>query len=225
MKKLLTFSLLFFVALTGFTDAYKTVIKSKVTDSQVVVTIKLDLPKEIHVYRSEKLFFEIKEKESVNLSKLVSNIPKGHKYTDNYGNTNLVLTSDDVITLTKDIAGKKGETWIFAGHFQSQGCDSATCFPPYKTDFSFSGLIKETTAQVATNSNTVKNTTANSPELAELNKTLEGFTVTKTASGFLKVDAFKTFLSTDSSGDGIDLAGKSIFVLIAIILLGGFMLN
>ncbi|MCK5835453.1 MAG: thioredoxin family protein [Lentisphaeria bacterium] len=225
MKKLLTFSLLFLVAITGFSDAYKTIIKSKVTDGQVQVSIKLDLPKDIHVYRSEKLFFEIKENESVNLGKLNSTIPKGHMYTDSYGNSNLVLTSKDTIVLTKNIAGKKGDTWKFSGHFQSQGCDSSTCFPPYKTDFSFSGLIEKTTNEVATDSTVAKKTTTSTSQLEQLNKTLEGFTITKTASGFKTVDEFKTFLSADSNGDGLDLASKSIFVLIAIILLGGFMLN
>ena len=225
MGKLLTFSLLFFMSISGFSDAYKTVIASKVTDNQVVVTIKLDLPKDIHVYRSEKLFFEIKEKESLNLGKLVSDIPKGHMYTDNFGNSNLVLTSDDVIVLTKNIAGKKGETWSFSGHFQTQGCDSSTCFPPYKTDFSFSGLIKKTTTQAAANSNAIKKNSTSSPSLKQLNKTLEAFTISKSASGFKSVNEFKAFLSADSTGDGIDLASKSIFVLIVIILLGGFMLN
>ena len=225
MKKRMTFSLLFFLALTGFTDAYKTVIKSKVTDSQVVVTIQLELPKEIHVYRSEKLFFEIKEKKSVNLGKLKSDIPKGQMYTDSYGNSNLVLTAADVIVLTKSIAGEKGETWEFSGHFQSQGCDNSTCFPPYKTDFSFSGLIKKATSQVAANSTVKNELVVSAPALMELKETLKNFTISKRASGFLKVDEFQTFLSSDSDDNSFDLASKSIFVLIAIILLGGFMLN
>jgi len=225
MRKLFTFSLLFLMSMSGFSDAYKSVVTSKVTDDQVVVTIKLDLPKDIHVYRSEELFFEIKETASKNLGELQSVIPKGKPYTDNYGNTNLVLTADDVIVLTKNIAGKKGDTWEFSGYFQSQGCDDSTCFPPYKTEFSFSGLIKKSTAQVASQQKVDEVASTASPDLEQLNKTLEGFKISKSATGFKTVDEFKTFLSSDSTGDAIDLASKNIFVLIVIILLGGFMLN
>jgi thiol:disulfide interchange protein len=59
----------------------------------------------------------------------------------------------------------------------------------------------------------------------QLDAILANFTVSKRASGFMAVDEFMSFLSSVSVGESLDLGEKNIFMLIAIILLGGFMLN
>ena len=209
------------------------------TEPVLVVEVQLKMVAHVHIYTSPDRFFAISESKSSGLGKMELKLPTPQKYKDLDGTTVDTYSGTKTLRIERPYAGKVGAAWSFSGYIQYQACDDAVCYPPEKKEFSFQGVIPAGArlGEAATTNGPQQQNKPNAPAVEEgqWQKDITHFTIAHRGSGYMNTEKFLGFLQeteTDKSpsqtGKSLsqnNLAGYNIWVVIAIVLFGGLMLN
>jgi thiol:disulfide interchange protein len=184
---------------------------------QAMLTFRMDST--IHFYSADSLFFAIKITESTGIANPEFHLPTPHHYTNFDGSRVTVFTDNQHITLNAELAEP---SWQLQGYVQFQACDDKRCFLPVKKHFS---IDSKGGAEI------IPPPTSTAP-LAQLNSLTtqsaqpDDFSLSGKAGGYLSAQKFLEFLDNPSGAAGNSLFdGKNIWLIIALILLGGVALN
>lgn len=191
-------------------------LKPEATDS-LYLELLLKMGPKVHIYAAESLFFKIDESSAKGLGKSTVTLPAPAKYKNFDGSLVDVFKDGAVIRISKPI---RDSIWFVEGSFHYQACNERMCFMPSKHAFRFSSTGKKGEA----GQGLVEQVTAPG-QGAQWGELVEGFKMVGSAAGYLNAEAFLAFLQEPSEyGRGI-LAGRSIWMIILLVLLGGFALN
>lgn len=186
-------------------------------------TIGFRMDSAIHFYSAESLFFDVKITESSGLANPEFNLPTPHEYTNFDGSRVTVFTDNQHITLNAQVVEP---SWQLQGYVQFQACDESRCFLPIKKHFR---IDSKGSAEIIPPPGSASN---GQPDLSQLNTlstqsaNLDDFSLTGKAGGYLSAKKFLDFLNAPSGAAGNSLFdGKNIWIIIALILLGGVALN
>ncbi len=228
MKKVTATLLFFCINLTLLASRQYSVTADKAVSAEgVTISITMDLPKDVHVYKD--LFFDIKEKNVEGLGKSKITLPPAKDYKDITGATTKVFEGKSTINISKPFTGKIDSNWNVEIDLQTQGCTDNLCFPPEIDSFKFAGKIAADLAKTPLpeiKTEVIEKTMTGASELKGLEAVLQEFDITKSESGYKTPEEFIAFLSdvkTEDKADG--LAGLNFWMLIITILLGGLALN
>jgi thiol:disulfide interchange protein len=188
-----------------------------VSDSLAEFEILLKMAPQVHIYSAESLFFEIGETEIKGLGPSRVQLPPPAQYKNFDGSTVSIFTGGQKVRIAKPILDSQ---WVFEGYIQYQACDTSKCFMPAKKHFRF------------TNANLVAAAaSAPDPDVAtagdaDWQTALQSFTVLGKNAGYQSSGQFLDFLKAPGqSGAAGAFAGKSLLLVILLVLLGGIALN
>jgi thiol:disulfide interchange protein len=184
------------------------------------VEIRLSMPPDVHIYAAESLFFAVAQTQVRGLGTGIVELPARSPYRNVDGTIVDIYKHGQVIHIHKPI---ESEAWAIAGYVQYQACNGKMCFLPQKREFRFASAGGTVAGGVAT---AVSTPSAVGEE--EWRMFADSLRVAGTAGGFLPVDKLLSFLNSPSapSGQGVDaFAGKSLWLVVLLILIGGLLLN
>ncbi len=216
MKNKIVLILLVFGALFSLKAAdYTTTATYKIDDKGVTVTVVLDIPKELHVYKEQ--FFAITDTKVSGLGDSSIIYPKTKKYFDAFADANVdVYVGKSIFKITKPFTSKD-KSWQWTLTFESQACTDSSCLPPKSDTFSF--------ASKASTSDVKEIEVAETDELSTL---ISKFDIVGTDVGFKEEAEFLKFLKNDATAstksDGI-FANRGAWMILLLVLLGGLGLN
>ncbi len=190
--------------------------QAEIKDKKVIV--KADIPAEHYLYFKSTKVRAVNSK-GIELKLLTAPVTEVHK--DQFsGNVDVYQ-------------GGKPTIWIFNADdtspykitVNSQGCrdktatENAICFMPEEHTFKLGDKVSD-------NSLVDKTTKDTTGKLDELFSKLDRFNQRRSVSGYLSADDFKTFMN-DETGNNEEslLSGKSIWLVILLIIIGGLGLN
>lgn len=203
----------------------------------IEIKILLELAPDVHIYTDPDRFFEIHENQSKGLGKMQLELPPPIKYKDIDGSIVDTYSGKQTLILKKPYHGNPGTAWQFSGHFQYQGCDKSTCYAPEKKEFSFQGKIPEGKEILPSEPDKPEETTQSKPSVETPEQAGKGwynliqdFEIAGSDSGYKNTEEFLAFLDRGETGKAQgdwseNLANKSLWLVILIILLGGLALN
>ncbi|MFW5997170.1 MAG: cytochrome c biogenesis protein CcdA [Lentisphaeria bacterium] len=208
-------------------------------EEPLIIHLDFDIPSGLAVYVEEDHFFEIQDKEIVNLGERKLDLPETVSIPDilaeEEGAETRAIQGENDIILTRHATASNGTEWTYSGILQYQSCSEETCFPPQTYEFTFSGIIGEKSngsggdAAETNDRMNEKDTTQPDETWQEL---ADEFEVTGRLTGYTKANKFVDFLDDakdpDTTGDdkqGSGLAGYTLWLTVLLILLGGLALN
>ncbi|MBD3343948.1 MAG: thioredoxin fold domain-containing protein [Chitinivibrionales bacterium] len=181
--------------------------------SKVTTTFSFTMPSDVYVYRAESLFFKIHFDEVTGLGDASVEMPDPVVHTNFDGTRVDVITNGREISVTREI---RDSEWRMRGFIRYQACNKTTCFTPRKFPFLVSSNPEDSLEAVAPQSP--------SGGSEQIHQALKSFTSKGKASGYLGVQEFLSFLENPESG-GMSFAGKNLWLIIGLILIGGIALN
>ncbi len=183
------------------------------SEDSVVVAARLNMPAHVHVYAAESLFFRFAVTSFAGLSAPVYELPEPSVF-HNYDSTSVpVFTGGQVLRVR---CGKRADTWRLAGRLRYQACDNSMCFIPKTHEFAFGDGAD---AGAAAAHDTGDSGAGHWREL------LEEFEQTGSVGGYQSAERFAAFLADPGTQPVSGLAGRSLVMILALLLLGGFLLN
>lgn len=190
----------------------------KVDEKSAVLTVKFKIEKDHHIYH-DMLIIEVPE----NVSISPENIPQPKKKKDPFfGEEREVYDGD--FTAKYNLEGIKQES--VEVKISYQGCSKDTCFMPETKTFTL--YLDEKGEGELTPIKTPINISSPIPTPSDWKKNAGKFKVIGTTTGYMDSKKFIAFLDNAEAGRGQEkspLAGKSIWISIILILLGGLALN
>lgn len=188
---------------------------TSVDSSTAAVSLTLRMADNVHVYAAESLFFGVDLTTLEGVDSPAVSLPEAADYRNFDGTTARVYHDGQTVQLTFPITGS---SWHISGAIRYQACNEKLCFIPTKKSFA---LGSDDGAQKA-------EAVEGSPGRAEGAWTdlVSAFRVAGSVGGYQNADRFSAFLSDPGSvaGSGT-LVGKSIWLIVLIVLVGGLLLN
>jgi len=204
------------------------------SDSQeLIVNLTMHLELGYHIYSSEDSFFAIKFSDSKGLGAPAVELPEAHAIPDTLaaepGATVDVFEGTPVFRIRVPADGEDGSKWALAISISYQGCSNEFCLAPDSTDFQFSGTLGQgdQTAVEASEPGASPSPAGES----DWEKLADRFDETARTTGYQSGGKFIKFLDAGLTGEeatgGLfsNLANRSGFLVIIVILLGGLALN
>ncbi len=184
--------------------------------SKITTTFSFNMPSDVYVYRADSLFFKLQFEETVGLGNASVHMPAPVVHTNFDGTKVDVITDGQSIEVTREI---RSETWRMRGYIRYQACNKTTCFTPRKHPFVVSSNPNDTLPVVAA-------VASQGPEETggQWRRAIQGFTAEGKAAGYLGADEFISFLENPGAG-GMNFAGKNLWLIIGLVLIGGIALN
>ena len=222
MKKILFIFIFFCLSLYSYSqDIIPTKVEWEVTSTEVQVSIHLNIPPKVHVYASEEQFFGIEEIEVLGLGETIQIFPATTQFEDIDGSMVETYENQVVFILKKAFQGKIGTEWKWNGVFSFQGCDNVSCYAPKDLEFSHQGIIPNPEENIVTTE--IQKNKIQEHESSSLEMLLQKFSIQNTGFGYMSSDDFLNFLENKKETDSF--SGKSIWLILLLILLGGLALN
>lgn len=192
------------------------VVNSTVSEdsSEVELAFEFKMPKDVYVYRAESLFFKIAAEDIKGLGDQKLQMPREVVHSNFDGTKVGVITDGQVVKITRPI---QSDDWRLQGYLRYQACNSTTCFTPRTQQF----LVSSDPSDSIPHS---KPEAANVSSGGSWRALTDQFAVDGKAAGYLGTQEFLSFLDDPGSG-GLDLSGKSIWLIIGLVLVGGIALN
>jgi len=190
-------------------------------DSLLCVELTLEMGKGIHIYSAGSLYFEIKTIKSQGLGSCSVKLPKSHPFKNPDNTISNVYSDTTKIILFYPILSTP---WSLQGYIQFQACDSVKCYFPSKKIFTITSTTYDTIPHILTESEEKDSNFVSQKGWKELTY---GFYILGKAGGYLDASKFLDFIEDPASFQkNVDaFARKSIFLILALVLLGGFALN
>ena len=189
---------------------------SAIDDTIVSLEITLSMIPGVYVYSTEDNFFEL-ETQGINIGSPEIILPPSKQITNFDGKTVDIFSNGQKILITAQLHEKK---WSLKGYLRYQACDSLQCFLPKTVDFFFSSNGNSTLIAKSQLDTVMADTTLEAM-LSLLNK----FQIVGKAGGYLTAEKFIAFLDNPSSSKKDMLAGKSLWIVVILTIIGGIALN
>lgn len=190
---------------------------------------KVSMPNDMHAYKQEDyLYIDSEAIEGIELGETI--YPKGHVNADGIVEYKKEVVIKRPIKILPTFTAKETEMKIYAGY---QLCDeTGVCHFPIEEEFAFTltidnGKIIKAINHAKTESENVDKATNSDLSYDEISAKLDEFEKTDAAAGFLKSKDFIEFVDNAKTGGdgGNGFAGKSIWLIIVLIIVGGIALN
>ena len=185
----------------------------------LVLDLHLDMKPEIHIYSAESLFFRIQTTETSGLGTPQVTLPAPKQYKNFDGSAVDVFTGGQTVSLSFPIRDRQ---WNVAGYIQYQACDDSKCFLPEKKAFT---VTSDDPATFSRTLGVYAEGISGGSGSDDWRGLSEGFRVVGKSGGFQSVDRFSDFLLNPGGTQAVFFAGKSIWVVMVLIVLGGLALN
>ncbi|MBD3241011.1 MAG: DUF255 domain-containing protein [Chitinivibrionales bacterium] len=183
----------------------------------VALELTLRMPDDVHVYADDSLFFRIAHSSLVGVDSPAVVLPRSHAHTNFDSTTVQVYTDGQSFRLYYPV---RAPQWHVVGSIRYQACNDALCFMPTTKEFKLSTHSDIAVAGAAGEQRRVGR--------EEWQALVDEFEQAGAVGGYRSVEQFAAFLEDPSSGaaqGGGVLAGKSMWLVIAIVLIGGVALN
>jgi len=188
----------------------------------VEVELRLDMPSDVYIYAAESLFFAIEHGETEGVGSPDIELPRAHEHRNFDGTSVKVFTDEQVIRISYPVEGKP---WRVAGSLRYQACNTRMCFMPTTMDFSFTSGQGSGPAA----GNVESGIEGHSDETREMawHGMVEEFEVVGRTQGYVPAEEFASFLRdpAGTTAAGGVFAGKNIWIVVLLALLGGLALN
>ncbi|MCD4786467.1 MAG: thioredoxin family protein [Candidatus Eremiobacteraeota bacterium] len=190
----------------------------KVDEKSAVLTVKFKIEKD-HLIYNDMLKIDVPE----NVSISPDNVPAPKKKKDPFSGEEKEVYEKD-FTATYNLEGiEKEPVKVIISY---QGCDKDTCFMPETKTFT---LYFDKKGEVEVRpAKTPEKISSPTSDPSDWKMNAGKFKVIGTATGYMDSKKFIAFLDNTETGKGMEkspLAGKSIWITIVLILLGGLALN
>lgn len=195
-------------------------IKTNQTDT-LTLALTFHMGPSIHLYATDSLFFTIAITEHPGLGKSSIALPTSKLFTNFDRSEVPVFIDKQSIIIKQQIIGKP---WSLSGTLRYQACDSLICFTPVTIQYTASseGIFSATpqrSSRVSTTETTQK---------SDAITLLTSFTTVGQRGGYIRSAPFLQFLSapaTSTTTNSNSFDGKSIILIIFLIIIGGIALN
>jgi thioredoxin:protein disulfide reductase len=185
--------------------------------------LSLNMEKNVHIYSAESLFFSVKTLQNDGLGAPRMKLPQPFRYRNFDGTAVEAYLGGQKIAVSFPVTSPR---WTLKGYIRFQACDDTKCFLPMKKQFSFSSDSAQSGPQVLADYAGEDNTPAAGQDGSGWKTLDDGFRVEGKTGGYMNSGKFLSFLINPAgSGGGNDFAGKSIWLVMALVLLGGLALN
>lgn len=179
----------------------------------------LRMAADVHVYAAESLFFRIAHSSLRGVDSPTVILPKAHAHVNYDSTTVLVYTDGQAFRLHYPV---RDSQWSVAGSIRYQACNDKLCFMPATREFS---LAAGSGGRIVTGGATTDGHAAGGEEWRAL---VDEFEHAGATGGYRTEEQFAAFLQDPSAGavqGGGVLAGKSMWLVLAVVLIGGIALN
>ncbi|MBN1127566.1 MAG: hypothetical protein JXA71_01165, partial [Chitinispirillaceae bacterium] len=192
-----------------------------VNDSVIRVELTLKMGEEIHIFSEESRFFTIQTVLSQGLGTSAVTLPRSKPFRNFDGTKAGVYTGEETVVLTYPVLTRP---WRVRGFIQYQACDEKKCFFPTKKQFVFSSDTADGTVQELSEYTGDESEFSGAGGWKEL---ADGFRIEGRTGGYQSASKFLAFLrNPPATRDGAEaFAGKNIWLVIILVLLGGIALN
>ncbi|HBE03481.1 MAG: hypothetical protein A2096_13560 [Spirochaetes bacterium GWF1_41_5] len=176
--------------------------------NNIIVHARFVMNSKMHVYSSEKKFFKIEILENSGTSEPVIKLPSVKTLKEADGSITEFFSAGQVMVFDFPLISAD---WKITGKIRFQACDDSACFAPMEKQFQYSseaGKIMINSAK---------------PDKPEL---FTAYKIAGRASGYKNTAAFSAFIDNyrEKNEDNM-FSGKSVFLIILLVLAGGFALN
>jgi thioredoxin:protein disulfide reductase len=185
--------------------------------------LTLAMDKNIHIYSAESLFFMVKIMKNDGLGVPRIELPRPVGYRNFDGSVVQVYVHGQKIAVSCPVASPR---WTLDGYLRFQACDDSKCFLPRQKQFSFSCKTASQEPRTLTDFSGDDETSVPIEENAGWKVLADGFRVEGKAGGYLHSRELLSFLNNPAASDsGNGFAGKNIWLVLLLVLLGGLALN
>ncbi|MFP4522171.1 MAG: protein-disulfide reductase DsbD family protein [Fibrobacterota bacterium] len=181
--------------------------------------IKLLIDTSAYIYSSSDHFFKISFSEKKGLGEIKLHFPESDTIK-NFDGTFAAVFKDTVSIGVRAPFALGGEnSWSLSGMIGYQACTDDMCLMPSKKSFSFS-----TTSPEADKTGKGGDLPKGEGVVSVIEK-LRGFTIAGKAAGYMNTSKMAAFLEDPEKAGRSSFSGKSIWLILLIIVAGGFLLN
>ncbi len=187
----------------------------------LIASITFRMKPDIHFYSAESLFFKFDVSDVEGMEAVHVELPEPKDYTNFDGAQVKVFTDGHRITLHAPLTAPK---WRLVGSLRYQACDDTQCFLPVTRRFQ---IDSEGAAGELKSDLSLKDLGGLAEDKPSASSSLlDQFEVTGKAGGYMAAEKFVSFLQNPSSGGGlVSFAGKAVWIVILLTILGGIALN